>query len=58
MAREGGGTLVWHVRWANDPTDLLHRLQIGRKTAVHAENLLVDDGGDGEAVEALCEGFP
>jgi hypothetical protein len=51
-------TLVWHVRGADDPTDLLHSLQIGGEPSVHAEYLFVYDGGDGEAVEALCEGFP
>jgi len=25
---------------------------------VHAENLLVDDGGNGQAVEAVSEGLP
>jgi len=50
--------LVRHISWANNPTDLLHCLKIGRKTAMHAENFLIDDRRNGEAIEALCEGFP
>ena len=25
---------------------------------MHGEDLLVNDGGDGQAIEAICEGFP
>jgi hypothetical protein len=47
-----------HVSWAHDTADLLHGVQIGAEATVHGENLLIDDGGDGEAVEAVCEGLP
>ena len=51
-------TRVRHVRRPHDPPDLLHRLEIRRKAAVAAEDLVVDDGGDRQAVEAVREGFP
>ena len=38
--------------------DLLHALEIWTESAVTAENLLVDDGGDGQAVEAVRERLP
>ena len=49
---------VRHVGRPHDPADLLHRLEIRRKAAVAAENLVVDDGGNREAVEAVREGLP
>ena len=47
-----------HVGWAHDTADLLHGVQIGAEAAVHGEDLLVDDGGNGEAVEAVGESLP
>ena len=38
--------------------DLLHALEIWTESAVTAENLLVDDGGDRQAVEAIRECLP
>lgn len=38
--------------------DLLDALEIGRYTTVHAEDLLLDDGGDGKRVEAVDEDLP
>ena len=49
---------VGDVGRAHDAPDLLHRLEVGREAAVHGEDLLVDDGRDREAVEAVGEGFP
>ena len=41
-----------------DDFDLINRVNRRRKTAVHTEDFLVDDGGHGQAVEAISEGFP
>lgn len=49
---------IRYVRWPHNAPDLLHSLQIGAKTAVTAEYFLVDDGGDGQTVEAVGECFP
>ena len=38
--------------------DLLHALEVRAEPAVTAEDLLVDDGGDGQAVEAVRERLP
>ena len=51
-------TLVGDVGGPHDPPDLLHGLQVGGETSVAAEDLLVDDGGQREAVEAVGEGLP
>lgn len=39
-------------------TDLLHRVQVRTQTTVHGEDLLIDNGGNRQAVEAIGEGFP
>ena len=44
---------VRDVRRSVDSPDLLHVLKVGREAAVAAEDLVVDDGGDGETVEAI-----
>ena len=38
--------------------DLLHALKVWTEPTVTAEYLLVHDGGDGQAVEAICECLP
>ena len=50
--------LVWDVCWPHDPPDLLHGLEVGAEAAVAAEDLLVDDGGHRQAVEAVGERLP
>ncbi len=50
--------LVGHVRRSHDPADLLHRLQVRAEAAVAAEDLLVHDGRDRKAVEAVRERLP
>ena len=50
--------LVGHIRGAHDAADLLHRLQVRAETAVAADDLLVDDGRYGQAVEAVGERLP
>ena len=52
------GNVTTYVSRAHDAADLLHRVQIRAQTTVHGENLLVDDSGDGKAVEAVGEGLP
>lgn len=47
-----------YISWAHDTTDLLHRVEIRTQTAMHREDLLVDDGSDGQAVEAIGERLP
>jgi hypothetical protein len=37
---------------------LLHGVQVRAQTAVHGEDLLVNDSGNGQAVEAVGEGLP
>lgn len=47
-----------HIGRTHDATDLFHRVQIGAETAMHGEDLLVDDCSDGQAVEAISECLP
>jgi len=49
---------VGYVRRPHDALNLLHILQLGGETAVHAEDLLVDDGGNGQTVEAIRKSLP
>ncbi len=51
-------TGVGNVSWAHHSPDLLHALEVGAEATVHGEDLLVDDGGNGEAVEAVGERLP
>lgn len=50
--------LVGHVGGSHDATNLLHRLQIRRETAVTAEDLLIDDRRYRQAVKTVSERFP
>jgi hypothetical protein len=47
-----------HISRAHDAPDLLHRVQVRAQTAVHGEDLLVDDSGNRQAVEAIGERLP
>lgn len=38
--------------------NLLHRVEVGAQTAVHGENLLVNDCRNWQAIEAVSEGLP
>lgn len=51
----GGGA---YVSWSHDTADLLHGVQIGTQTAVHGEDLLINDGCDRQAVEAVRKCLP
>lgn len=47
-----------YVSGAHDTSDLLHGVEVGAQATVHGEDLLVDDGGDGQAVEAVGKSLP
>ena len=42
-----------YVGGAHDTSDLLHGVEVGAQATVHGEDLLVNDGGNGQAVEAV-----
>jgi hypothetical protein len=50
--------LVGDVDGSGDLPDPVEAVEVRREAAVHAEDLVVDDGGDGEAVEAVGEELP
>jgi hypothetical protein len=50
--------LVGHVDGPLDLPDPVEAVEVRREAAVHAEDLVVDDGGDGQAVEAVGEEPP
>ena len=47
-----------YISRAHHTSDLLHGVEIWAQTAVHREDLLVDDGGNRQAVEAVGESLP
>ena len=47
-----------YIGGAHDTSDLLHRVEVGTQTTVHGEDLLVNDGGNGQAVEAVGKCLP
>ena len=47
-----------YISRAHDAADLLHGVEIRAQATVHGEDLLIDDRGDGQAVEAISEGLP
>lgn len=49
---------VGHVRGPHDVAHLLEVVQLGRQTAVHAEDFLVDECSDRQVVEQICEQLP
>lgn len=44
---------VWNIGRPRDPLDLLHRLQVRAQSSVHAEDFLVNNGSDRQAVFGL-----
>ena len=53
--------MIWgytHVSGTHDASNLLHRVEVRAQTTVHGEDLLVNNGGDGQAVEAIGECLP
>ena len=49
---------VGDICGSHNTLDLLERAELRAQSAVHAEDLLVDDGCNGQAVEAVGEGLP
>ena len=47
-----------YVGRTHHSANLLHGVQIGAQATVHREDLFVDDGGNGEAIEAVGKGLP
>jgi hypothetical protein len=47
-----------HVSGTHHAPDLLHRVQVGAQTTMHGEDLLVNDGGNWQTIEAIGEGLP
>ena len=47
-----------YIGWTHHTSNLLHRVQIGAKTTMHGKNFLVNNGCDGQAVEAISESLP
>ena len=54
----GKAITATYIGRTHDSSDLLHRIEIRAQTTVHGKNLLVDDSGDGKAVEAVGKGLP
>jgi hypothetical protein len=52
------GTLMRHLLDSVERSDVVKGIDTGRKTAVKAEDLVVDEGGQGKVVEEICEVFP
>jgi hypothetical protein len=49
---------ITYISGAHDTAYLLHGVEIRAQTAMHSEDLLVDDRSDGQAVEAIGERLP
>lgn len=47
-----------HICRSHDTANLLHGVEIRAEAAVHGENLLINDGSNGQAVEAVRESLP
>lgn len=52
------GCFSAYISWTHDAANLLHGVEIRTQSTVHGEDLLVNDGCDGQAVEAIREGLP
>ena len=52
------GEEATYISRTHNTANLLHRVQVGAQTTVHGEDLLVDDGGNRQAVEAIGECLP
>jgi len=51
-------TAIRNISWPHDATNLLHGVEVRAQSSVHREDLLVDDGSDWQAVEAVGESLP
>lgn len=50
--------LATYVSWSHHAADLLHRVKIWAQTAMHGEDLLVNNSSNGQAVETISKGLP
>lgn len=55
---EGRGTSLTYISGTHDTPNLLHGIEIRAQTSVHGEDLLVDNGSDRQAVEAIRKSLP
>ncbi len=53
-----GSSGVWNVGWFFDLFHLVDGLQFRRESSVHAQDVVVDERCNWEAVEAVDEEFP
>jgi hypothetical protein len=49
---------VWNFGWSNNSFNLFKSAQLWAETSVHAQNFLVDQGGDRKAVENIGKSLP
>ena len=47
-----------YICWAHDAADLLHGVEVRAQASVHCEDLLINNGGNWQAVEAIGECLP
>ena len=51
-------SLIGELYGSFDAGDIRQIIEIGRQSAVHADDLLIDDRADGHHVEDICKIFP
>lgn len=47
-----------YISWTHHTANLLHGVEIRTQPSVHGEDLLVDNGGNRQAVEAIGKSLP
>ena len=52
------GSFMWHFLYAVEGPDVVERVNAGGEAAVQTEDLVVNQGGEREVVEEVCEVFP
>ena len=55
LTRDGNLT---YICWSHNAADLFHRVQVWTQPSVHREDLLVNDGSNWQAIEAVGKGLP
>jgi hypothetical protein len=51
-------TCVWDISGSHDSLDLVETAQLWGEPSMHAEDLFVNNGCNGQAIEAVSESFP
>lgn len=51
-------TSIWDISWTHNVSDLVHRMEIGRKTTMHTKDLFIDNSSNRETIEAIGKEFP